>query len=63
MKQIVCYYYEPNSNIRHYFMSHTEKEQLFLKLKKTYSYEPKTNIKRYFISHKDIVRLFIQFLQ
>ena len=55
-KEIACYYYEPETNIRCYFISHTDKENVFLKLRKSYTYEPETNIKRYFISDDDIAR-------
>ncbi len=63
MKEWVFYYYEPDLIIKHYFLTHTEREKLFLKLKKTYIIEPITNIKRYFISQKEIVKLFIQILK
>lgn len=63
MKQTVCYYYEPNSIIRNYMTTHTDKERLFIKLGKSYTREPITNIKRYFISNKDIVRLFESLLR
>ena len=55
-KEIVYYYYKPETNIRRYFRSHTHKEKVFLKLRKSYTYEPETNIKRYFISDDDIAR-------
>lgn len=63
MKEIVFYYYEPITNNIRFFLTHTEREQLFLKIKKTYTIEPITNIKRYFISNKEIVKLFIQLLK
>ena len=63
MKQIVFYYYEPGSIVKQYFLSHTCREHLFLKTKKTYTIEPITNIKHYFISHKEVVKLFIQILK
>lgn len=63
MREIVFYYYEPNSINKKFFLTHTERERLFLKNNKTYTIEPITNIKRYFISNKEVIKLFINILK
>ena len=63
VKKVSALYYEPNSIIPHYLLSHTEREILFIKLNKSYTINPITKIKHYFISNKDIRRLFKNLLR